>query len=143
MQDRLHYLMIVVSLHSILSFSMVFFGSGSLIAVKLGRVGINLIASSSMLIWHLKYRYAVTTIMPIYLLSLGVINTMALKSTGSNVTTSGKASEVIGSENTTIVFIGLIFINNSPKYCMLVLSPIYLLINIAMLITVKDEVDDD
>ena len=81
--------------------------------------------------------------MPMCLIGIGILNTMVLKShTGKN-TMTGWAGEIIGSESTTVMFILSIFISNDPKYCMLVLSPIYLLINIAMLISVNRDLEDD
>ena len=55
---------------------------------------------------------------------------------------TGQAAELIGSENTTITYICLVFIHNQQKFIILVLTPIYLLINIAMLISVNKEAED-
>ena len=78
----------------------------------------------------------------IWLLSIGVINTYMLSVTGKEIAISSDASEMIGVENTTIVYVVFIFLANKHLFCMFVLTPIYLAINIAMLVTVYDDIEE-
>ena len=108
-------------------------------AIKAGRDAINLGSYACCVFLHYRFKYATETAIAIGLICLGVLNTYALSSTGHNVTITGKASELIGSENTTIAFIFSLFVNGNVTFNVMILSPIYLLINIAMLVSVYDE----
>lgn len=84
---------------------LIFFGSPELRAIKAGRDAIILTSLAGCIALHSRFKYATETLIAIALISLGALNTYALSSTGHNVTITGQASELIGSENTTVVFI--------------------------------------
>ena len=104
-------------------------GTKEMIPLKLGRL---FIISSSFVIGYFcsqKWKYTVDLCFGVGLLSLGMLNAYYLKLLGDNVTYTGWSGEIIGNENTTFIFVMLCFVHNSPKYCMFVLSPIYVIIN--------------
>ena len=78
-------------------------------------------------------------ILTIWFVSIGIINTYALKISGPAISLSGDPTDVLGNEYTTIVYIMFMFISNNHLYCIFILTPIYLIINIAMLVTIHDE----
>ena len=77
----------------------------------------------------------------IWLIGLGIINTYNLSISGEELALNSEPSEPIGVENTTIVYIVFIFLANKHSFCMFVLTPIYLAVNIVMLMTVYDDIE--
>ena len=75
------------------------------------------------------------------MIGLGIINTFNLSITGEELALNSEPSELIGIENTTIVYIIFIFLANKHLFCMFVLTPIYLAVNIAMLVMVYDDIE--
>ena len=73
------------------------------------------------------------------MLCLGILNAWALSSTVYNATTTGQASELIGSDHTTVIFMMMIFITGNITFNTAILTPIYVLVNVGMLYSVYDE----
>ena len=90
----------------------------------------------------MKSRYAGAIISALWLAGVGTINTIALSKTGSEVTYSGWAGELIGSENTMAVFVTIMGIYDNANFSVMVLAPILLIINAAMLYNVTKEIED-
>ena len=130
-------------IYSLLKLALSFFGSKDLLTIKLGRSVIIIILFTSAVLLHSKFKYATDVISALGLITLGFLNTWALSKNGPNVTISGEASELIGSEHTTICFILLVFVGGNAKFNMGILLPIYVLVSIAMLIKVYDENDQE
>ena len=79
-------------------------------------------------------------VLTVWFVSIGLVNIYTLDSTGKEISLNSDPSEIIGTENTTILYIIIVFLSNKHLYCMFVLTPFYLVINIAMLVTVYDEI---
>ena len=92
---------------------------------------------------NMRFRYATTIISTLWLAATGAVNIIALSKTGGNVTFSGWAGELIGSENTMGVFILIMTIQNNANVSVMILSPLYLLINALMLRTVIDDIEGE
>ena len=122
--------------------SLMFLGAKELIVIKLLRLGIAVVMYVACYFLNMRFRYATTIISILWLTATGAVNIIALSKTGGNVTFSGWAGELIGSENTMGVFILIMTIQNNANVSVMILSPLYLLINALMLRTVIDDIED-
>ena len=121
---------------------MSFFGAKELLPVKFGRLAIAVVAYSASYFLNMRYKYATSIIFALWLSSVGTINVLALSKTAGQVTYSGWAGELIGSENTMCMYLILMSIQNNANFSVMVLCPIYMLINAAMLYVVSKDIDD-
>ena len=128
--------MIVLLIYGLVSMSLMFLGAKELVWIKLLRLGIAVVMYMSCYFLNMRLRYATNVVSVIWLAATGAINIIALSKTGGNVTFSGWAGELIGSENTMGVFILIMTIQNNANASVMILSPLYLLINALMLKTV-------
>ena len=135
--------MVALFIYTLLKLVLSFFGSKELLTIKLGRSAIKIILFTSAVLLHSRFKYATEVISALLLITLGFLNTWALSKVGQKVTISGEASELIGSEQTTMCFIILVFVGGNAKFNMAILLPIYVLVSIAMLIKVLDENDQE
>ena len=133
--------MVALFIYTILKLVLSLFGSKEkdILIIKIGRSAIIIILFTCAFLLHSRFKYATEVISALLLIALGFLNTWALSKVGQNVTFSGEASELIGSENTTMCFIILVFVGGNSKFNMAILLPIYLLISIAMFVKVYDE----
>lgn len=138
-QEKLNYMIIFLLLFTLVELSLMAFGSSEMIPVRLGRAAINLVGGLSAFLLHSRWEYATLTIMAFWLISTGAFNTLVLPSTGPEVTSTGLSCELIGSDNTTIIYILVMFMNGNCKYGMTLFTPIYMLVNVAMFNRVYDE----
>ena len=120
----------------------IFVGTNELIPLKLGRLAIMTLGFLLSYCLNLRFKYASNVIFALWLLLLGLLNAYYLEKTGDDVTYSGWAGEIIGNENTTFFFVLLCFIHNSPKYCMFVLLPVYVFVNVLMLYSVLPALEE-
>ena len=97
--------MIVLLIYGLVSMSLMFLGAKELVWIKLLRLGIAVVMYMSCYFLNMRLRYATNVVSVIWLAATGAINIIALSKTGGNVTFSGWAGELIGSENTMGVFI--------------------------------------
>ena len=141
-QTRLNYYMIVLFVYAVMVLAMSFFGAKELLPVKFGRLAIAVVAYSASYFLNMRYKYATSIIFALWLSSVGTINVLALSKTAGQVTYSGWAGELIGSENTMCMYLILMSIQNNANFSVLVLCPIYMLINAAMLYVVSKDIDD-
>ena len=135
--------MFVLLVYGFLVIALSFFGAKELLGIKFGRLGIAIVGYFSALILNMRLRYATNIIFALWLAGVGTINTIALSKTGGEVTYSGWAGELIGSENTMAVFVTIMGICNNANFSVMVLWPILLIINAAMLYNVTKEIEDD
>ena len=119
-----------------------FFGSKDLLPVKLGRLIIHWVCFTAGIFLHESRKISTNIVITIWFICIGVINTYMLKSTGKDISLNSDPSEIIGSENTTITYIIFMFLSNNQHFCMFVLTPVYLVVNIAMLVTVYDDIEE-
>ena len=124
--------------YSILLLITMFFGSNDLIPIKLGRLIINWVCIIAGAALSQKRKWTGNIVITIWFVSIGLINTYALKISGKELSLTGDPTDLLGSEYTTILYIIFMFLSNNHMYCVFVLTPIYLIINIAMLVTVHD-----
>ena len=134
--------MIVLLIYGLVAMSLMFLGAKELIVIKLLRLGIAVVMYVACYFLNMRFRYATTIISILWLTATGAVNIIALSKTGGNVTFSGWAGELIGSENTMGVFILIMTIQNNANVSVMILSPLYLLINALMLRTVIDDIED-
>ena len=135
--------MIVLLIYGLVAMSLMFLGAKELIVIKLLRLGIAIVMYLACYFLNMRFRYATTIISILWLTATGAVNIIALSKTGGNVTFSGWAGELIGSENTMGVFILIMTIQNNANVSVMILSPLYLLINALMLRTVIDDIEGE
>ena len=135
--------MIVLLIYGLVAMSLMFLGAKELIVIKLLRLGIAIVMYVACYFLNMRFRYATTIISTLWLTATGAVNIIALSKTGGNVTFSGWAGELIGSENTMGVFILIMTIQNNANVSVMILSPLYLLINALMLRTVIDDIEGE
>ena len=135
--------MIVLLIYGLVAMSLMFLGAKELIVIKLLRLGIAIVMYLSCYFLNMRFRYATTIVSILWLTATGAVNIIALSKTGGNVTFSGWAGELIGSENTMGVFILIMTIQNNANVSVMILSPLYLLINALMLRTVIDDIEGE
>ena len=135
--------MIVLLIYGLVSMSLMFLGAKELIVIKLLRLGIAIVMYVSCYFTNMRFRYATTIISTLWLSLTGAVNIIALSKTGGNVTFTGWAGELIGSENTMGVFILIMTIQNNANVSVMILSPLYLLINALMLRTVIKDIEGE
>ena len=140
--ERLFYILIFLVPYTILLLATMFFGSRDLIPVKLGRLVTHWVFFTAAILLHESGRLSTNIVISIHFICIGVINVYFITSTGKEVSLTSDPSEIIGSENTTITYIIFMFLSNNQNYCMFVLTPIYLAINIAMLASVYDDIEE-
>ena len=134
--------MIVLLSYACLVVSLSYFGAKELLPIKFGRLFINSVCLLSAYFLNLKHRFATSIIFVIWLVLIGIVNTIALSRTLSNVTFSGWAGELIGTETTTAVLLIIMSIKNNANFSVMVLTPIYMIINAIMLYSVVKDIDD-
>lgn len=135
--------MIVLLIYGLVAMSLMFLGAKELIVIKLLRLGIAIVMYLACYFLNMRFRYATTIVSILWLTATGAVNIIALSKTGGNVTFSGWAGELIGSENTMGVFILIMTIQNNANVSVMILSPLYLLINALMLRTVIDDIEGE
>ena len=135
--------MIVLLIYGLVAMSLMFLGAKELIVIKLLRLGIAIVMYVACYFLNMRFRYATTIVSILWLTATGAVNIIALSKTGGNVTFSGWAGELIGSENTMGVFILIMTIQNNANVSVMILSPLYLLINALMLRTVIDDIEGE
>ena len=109
-QTRLNYYMIVLFVYAVMVLAMSFFGAKELLPVKFGRLAIAVVAYSASYFLNMRNKYATSIIFALWLSSVGTINVLALSKTAGQVTYSGWAGELIGSENTMSTYLILMSI---------------------------------
>ena len=135
--------MIVLLIYGLVAMSLMFLGAKELIVIKLLRLGIAIVMYVTCYFLNMRFRYATTIISTLWLALTGAVNIVALSKTGGNVTFSGWAGELIGSENTMGVFILIMTIANNANQSVMILAPLYLLINALMLRTVIKDIEGE
>ena len=135
--------MLFLFIYGLTVITLSFFGSKELLAVKFGRLGITFVCYFAGFFLNMGFRYAGSIISALWLAGVGIINTVALNKTGGEVTYSGWAGELIGSENTMAVFVTIMGIYNNANFSAMVLAPILLTVNAVMLYNVTKEIEDD
>ena len=89
---------------------MSFFGAKELLPVRFGRLAISVVGYSTSYFLNMRNKYATSIIFALWLSSMGTINVLALSKTAGQVTYSGWAGELIGSENTMSTYLILMSI---------------------------------
>ena len=138
----MRYVTIFAIPYTILLVFLMIFGSKDLIISKLGRLTIHWTCLIASFVFHTRWKYSFDVILALWLLTLGVFDTWMLASMGKYLAITGDASELIGSDTTTLCFIIFISLHNNQKYCLGIFTPIYLLINIAMLLSVYEDIEE-
>ena len=128
---------------STLLFITMFFGSESLIPVKLARIIIQWAGFLASAYFSEKKRYTLTHVaITFWFGGIGIVNAYNLKTSGADVSLNSDPTELIGSDNTTILYICFMFLSNKHLYSTFVLTPIYIAANIAMLVSVQDNIEE-
>ena len=141
-QTRLTYGAGLLLVYAVFIVFGIFVGTKEMVPLKLARLVIMILGLALCYCLNLKAKYATNVIIAMWLLVLGSLNAYYLDKTGDDVTYSGWAGEIVGNENTTFMFVLLCFIQNSPKYCMFVLLPVYVFVNALMLYSVLPTLDE-
>ena len=134
--------MIVLVIYAFSVITLSFFGAKELLAVKFSRLGITIVGYLAGFFLNMQFRYAGNILSALWLVGVGIVNTVALSKTGGEVTYSGWAGELIGSENTMAVFVTIMGIYDNANFSVMVLAPILLTINAVMLYNVTTEIED-
>ena len=118
-------------------------GPREMIPLKLGRLIILGLGFALAYSFNLKWKYTTDIILATALVCIGLLSNYYLSISGEQQAITGWAGEMIGYEATTFLYVLFCFIHNSPKYCMFVLTPIFLSIHILMLINVFPDLDEE
>ena len=137
--ERFFYVLIFLIPYTIFLLITMLFGSRKLIAIKLGRTLVHWAGMAGILLIKQR-RWSTNIVLSLWLIGIGIINTFNLSISGEELALNSEPSELIGVENTTIVYIVFIFLANKHLFGMFVLTPIFLAVNIVMLITVHDHI---
>ena len=114
-----------------------------MVPLKLGRLLIFGLGFGLAYLFNLKWKYTTDIVLATAFICLGMLNIYFLRVSGEQASITGWVGEMIGNEATMFIFVLFCFLHNSPKYCMFVLTPIYLAIHILMLISVLPDLDEN
>ena len=134
---KLRYLLIACALYVITKLVLLLFGSHDLITVKVLRLLLNVSFFVAAWLLHRKSKYSVPILCPLHVLLGGILTIYFIEDTAKITTITGSPYEFLGSDFTTMSFILVSLIECQPAQTLLVLSPIYILTNLAMLVAIN------